>query len=151
MAKHITIVFLCAAVMLVTCEKAAADADDIQKAIESVLHEQVQGWNEGDIDKYMAGYAHFASLRFASGGNVFYGWQTTYDRYKEHYPDRASMGTLEFSDIDVTVICSDAALVFGKWKLKREKDEPSGLFTLLMRKTEDGWRIVHDHTSAAQD
>jgi ketosteroid isomerase-like protein len=61
------------------------------------------------------------------------------------------MGVLTFSDLDVTVLSEDAAIVFGKWKLKRRHDRPRGLFTLLFRKTEDGWRIVHDHTSSGDE
>ena len=47
------------------------------------------------------------------------------------------------------VLAPDAALAFGRWRLQREKDEPAGLFTLVLRKTSEGWRIIHDHTSAA--
>jgi ketosteroid isomerase-like protein len=71
------------------------------------------------------------------------------ERYKKTYPDKAAMGHLRFSDIDITVVSSDAALVFGRWHLDRAKDELNGLFTLFFRQTPEGWRIVHDHTSAA--
>ena len=97
----------------------------------------------------MAGYAKTPALRFASGGAITYGWQETLDRYEQHYPDRAAMGTLTFSDLDITVLAPDAALVFGRWRLKTEQGEPNGLFTLLFRKSDAGWRIVADHTSAA--
>lgn len=89
-------------------------------------------------------------MRFASGGEVTRGWQETLDRYKQRYPDRTSMGTLVFSDLDTTVLTPDAALVFGRWRLRRAKSQPHGLFTLLLRKTGAGWRIVADHTSAAE-
>ena len=97
----------------------------------------------------MEGYAKIPTLRFASGGTVTYGWQETRDRYKQRYADRAAMGTLTFSDLDTTILSPDAALVFGRWKLKTEKGEPHGLFTLLFHKTDAGWRIVADHTSEA--
>ena len=117
--------------------------------IKQVLDDQAAAWNRGDIDAFMEGYAKLPTLRFASGGNVTYGWQETLDHYKQHYPDRAAMGTLTFSDLDVNVLSTDAALVFGRWRLKTDKGEPNGLFTLLFRKTPAGWRIVADHTSAA--
>ena len=97
----------------------------------------------------MRGYAKTATTRFASGGDIRLGWQTVFDRYQTTYGNRAAMGTLTFSDIDITAVSADTALVFGHWRLEREKDKLSGLFTLLFRKTNDGWRIVHDHTSAA--
>ena len=114
-----------------------------------VLAQQAEAWNKGDIDAFMEGYAKIPNLRFASGGTVTYGWQETLNRYKKRYPDRAAMGTLMFSELDTTILSADAALVFGRWRLKTEKGEPNGLFTLLFRKTAAGWRIVADHTSAA--
>ena len=127
----------------------AQETTDAKPQIEQVLADQAAAWNRGDIDAFMAGYARIPNLRFASGGTVTYGWQETLDRYKQHYPDRAAMGALTFSDLDVTVLAPDAALVFGRWRLKTGKGEPNGLFTLLFRKTEAGWRVVADHTSAA--
>lgn len=121
------------------------------KAIKDVLAEQAGAWNDGEVESYMAGYYRSDSLRFASGGKVSYGWETTLNRYKKGYPDKATMGKLIFSEIDIKIISDDAALVFGKWELERESDHPWGLFTLLFRKSEAGWRIVHDHTSSAKN
>jgi beta-aspartyl-peptidase (threonine type) len=60
------------------------------------------------------------------------------------------MGLLTFSDLEITSLGPDAAVVLGRWKLKRAQDQPHGRFTLIFRKTADGWRIVHDHTSEAK-
>ena len=122
---------------------------EIQGEIEYVLADQAKAWNSGDIERFMEGYAKTPGLRFATGGTVTRGWQETLDRYKQRYPDRAAMGTLTFSDLDTTVLSSNAAVVFGRWRLKTAKGEPNGLFTLLFRRTDAGWRIVADHTSAA--
>ncbi len=152
MIKRAIPLFLALIISAAPCNQAAAKGpDDTRIAIRAVLDRQAQGWNEGDIEEYMAGYCHSDSLRFASGGSVFYGWQATFERYKRRYPDKAAIGLLEFSNLDITLISDDAALVFGQWKLKRENDEPWGLFTLLMKKTDLGWRVVYDHTSSADD
>ncbi|WP_222931465.1 YybH family protein, partial [Xanthovirga aplysinae] len=95
------------------------------------------------------GYWESDSLRFASGGNVSYGWKTTLEGYKTRYPNRDMMGNLTFTLYDVKVISEKDALVFGKWHLKRKADEPWGLFTLLFKKTSGGWKIIADHTSSA--
>ena len=71
------------------------------------------------------------------------------DRYRKAYDTREKMGTLTFSDLEITLLSKDAALVLGRWRLKRANDEPHGTFTLLFRKTKAGWRIVHDHSSSA--
>lgn len=117
--------------------------------IQSVLSAQQDAWNRSDIDAFMNGYARSASTVFISEDEVGRGWQTVGDRYRVKYSDRAKMGTLSFSEIEVTMLSSDAAVVLGRWKLKRAKDEPHGRFTLIFKRLPEGWRIVHDHTSAA--
>ena len=120
-------------------------------AIREVLRRQVAAWNAGDLGDFMAGYAQTDSLRFASGGTVRRGWQMTLERYQQTYPDRTAMGTLAFSDLDVRVLSDEAAYVFGRWRLTRAEDAPGGLFTLVFAQQPSGaWRIVHDHTSAAE-
>ena len=118
--------------------------------IRAVLDAQVRAWNAGDLHGFMEGYAHSERTRFQSGGDVSLGWQTVFDRYQKRYGDRASMGVLKFSEVEVSVFTPDTALAYGRWRLERAQDAPSGLFTLLFRHAPAGWRIVHDHTSAAE-
>jgi ketosteroid isomerase-like protein len=115
--------------------------------IRRVMEDQTAAWNRGDIEGFMRGYWNSPELKFVSGANVTKGWQPTLDRYKKNYDSRAKMGTLEFSDLEITILSKDAAVVLGTWKLTREADAPGGKFTLVFRKFKDGWRIVHDHTS----
>lgn len=115
----------------------------------SVMTAQQDAWNRGDIDAFMDGYIQGEDLRFASGGDITTGWNSTISRYKGRYSDRAAMGTLRFDIIDVTVIDEDDGLIFGKWALSRENDTPNGLFTLHLKKGDNGWKVVSDHTSSA--
>jgi len=121
-----------------------------EQQVRAVLDEQVRAWNAGDLRGFMEGYAQSDRTRFQSGDTVSLGWQTVFDRYQKRYGDRASMGILRFSEVDVSMLTPDVALAFGRWRLERAQDAPSGLFTLLFRRTSAGWRIVHDHTSAAE-
>ena len=128
---------------------AAPAAPSAAAQIELVLRTQADAWTRGDIDAFMQTYAQVDDLRFASGGNVTYGWKATLARYQQRYPDRAAMGTLAFSELTVTELSPDAALLFGHWQLTRAHDTPHGLFTLLVRRTPAGWKIFADHTSSA--
>jgi hypothetical protein len=131
------------------------------RAITAVLDAQAAAWNRGDIAGFMLGYAQMDGLRFASGDNITYGWRPTLEGYQRRYPDHATMGSLTFSDLVVTELAPDAAIVFGRWRLTREKDTPHGLFTLTLKKfpagspvlgggkSDAGWRIISDHTSSA--
>lgn len=114
-----------------------------------VLERQEAAWNEGDIYGFMQGYWQSEDLRFASGGTVTTGWEPTLRRYLVRYDSRTRMGELDFTGVDVDQISPDSAIAFGRWQLFRESDAPSGLFTLLFRRIEGEWVIVHDHTSSA--
>jgi ketosteroid isomerase-like protein len=117
--------------------------------IRSVLRMQQDAWNHGDIDRFMNGYARSKDTVFVSEDTVRRGWETVRTRYREKYSDRAKMGVLTFSDLEITVLSPDSAVALGRWKLKRAQDQPHGRFTLIFRRFPEGWRIVHDHTSAA--
>jgi len=117
------------------------------EAIRAVLDAQRDAWNKGDVDGYMAGYEVSESIVFISGDNVTHGWQTVRDRYKKNYDTREKMGQLTFSDLEFTVLGKGHVSVVGRWLLKRTSDEPHGRFTLIFKKTNKGWRIIHDHTS----
>jgi ketosteroid isomerase-like protein len=118
-------------------------------AIRAVLDAQRDAWNRGDIEGYMDGYDRSPKTEFVGGDSISHGWQTVLDRYKSKYDSREKMGTLSFSEIEITLLSKDAALVLGRWRLKRASDEPHGTFTLLFRRKRVGWRIVHDHSSSA--
>ena len=120
---------------------------DATAAIRAVLDAQAAAWNRGDIDGYMDGYDRSSETVFISGDAITRGWQTVLDRYKKHYDTREKMGTLSFSDIEVTQIDKGSAIVLGRWRLTRAGDTPHGVFTLIFRKKKAGWRIVVDHTS----
>jgi ketosteroid isomerase-like protein len=136
------------AAVLDAAEEKSGSAPVISE-IRAILRAQQEAWNRGDIDGFMNGYARAETTVFVSGDEVMRGWQTVRDRYLKKYSDRAKMGTLAFSDLEIEPLGPDSALALGRWELKRASDNPHGHFTLIFRKTPDGWRIVHDHTSAA--
>ena len=120
--------------------------DDAAKEIRKVMDDQAAAWNRGDLEAFMKGYWNSEKLVFV-GSEVTRGWQPTLDRYKRTYGTREKMGTLTFSDLEITVLSKDAAVVLGSWSLARATDDPHGKFTLVFRKFKEGWRIVMDHTS----
>lgn len=138
--------FLLFAFALTSFAQTATQKEKSANDIKAVMNEQAAAWNRGDLEAFMAGYWKSEKLVFVST-RVTRGWQPTLDNYKKSYPDKAAMGTLSFTDLEVTVLSKDAAVVLGSWALKREKDEPKGKFTLIFRKFKEGWRIVHDHTT----
>lgn len=121
----------------------------IVREVRAVLDAQVAAWNRGDIDGFMDGYWQSPETVFVSGDSLTRGWQTVRDRYKKAYDTRAKMGTLSFLEIDIKPLGPQRAIAVGRWQLAGVADTPHGRFTLILRLTPEGWRIMHDHTSSA--
>ena len=121
-----------------------------EEPIRSVLQTQASQWNQGNIPAFMETYVKGDALRFSSGGTVQQGRDSTLQRYLTRYPSKEAMGRLEFEELKVKILSEKWAEVHGRYPLYREGDygNATGLFTLLMENTSDGWKILHDHTSA---
>ena len=107
---------------------------------------QREAWNEGNIEGFMAHYWKSKKMTYQTGDTRLQGWDALLARYKKVYP-KGNMGTLEFTDLIIHVLSDDSAYVLGKWKLKTETWTKQGLFTTILKKMEDGWKIIHDHSS----
>jgi uncharacterized protein (TIGR02246 family) len=139
-------------VCLIVC---GADAGGAEKspteeaAVHQVLDDQVAAWNRGDLPGFMAGYWKSKDLTFFSGKERQQGWDATLARYEKRYrAEGKEMGRLTFSELEVQLLSPEFAIVKGRWLVEMKNEKPEGLFTLVMRKTDHGWRIVHDHTSS---
>jgi len=117
--------------------------------IKHLLTAQVEAWNKGDLEGFMAGYWHSPDLTFFSGTTVTKGWEPTLERYRQRYKGEGKeMGKLEFLELNVDPLDNKTAVVTGKWLLTMsDGKKPGGLFTLILKRMPEGWRIVHDHTS----
>jgi uncharacterized protein (TIGR02246 family) len=116
--------------------------------IRATLEAQAAAWNDGDLDAFMNSYWKSPDLRFVSGSTVSKGWAATLKRYRERYGQGGSLGYLSFDDLDVQMIEDDVAIVVGRFLLERADGNSGGAFTLVMRRIDGAWRIVHDHTVA---
>ncbi|MGH7570305.1 MAG: YybH family protein [Gemmatimonadota bacterium] len=124
---------------------------EAREEIVDVLREQVEAWNQGDLDGFMDGYWQSPDLIFTSGARVQRGWQTTLDRYRTAYGDRPeTMGRLTFSDLEVHPLDRWSAWVLGRWSLETGQGQRGGVFTLVFQEIDGRWVIVHDHTSESR-
>jgi ketosteroid isomerase-like protein len=119
-------------------------------AVRAVLDAQAAAWNRGDVAGYMDGYAKEETTTFISGDNLTHGWQTVFEHYKSRYDTREKMGTLAFTELELKPLSEFYFMATGRWQLTlSDGGTPHGRFTLIFRRTNAGWRIVHDHTSSA--
>jgi beta-aspartyl-peptidase (threonine type) len=128
----------------------AAVKEDGKAAIRAVLDRQVAAWNRGGLEAFLSGYWNSPDLTFFSGATVVRGWQPTLERYRRRYQsDEHQMGKLAFSDLQIEMLGPAGAFVRGRWRLQMpDGKQPNGLFTLIFRRFANGWKIIHDHTSA---
>jgi len=125
---------------------------EAEEGIKHTLVSQVEAWNHGHLEGFMQGYWHSPELTFFSGGTVTKGWEPTLQRYRQRYQSQGKeMGQLDFQDLNIDLLGRKAAVVTGKWKLTLSNGTtPHGLFSLIVKRMPTGWKIVHDHTSAAE-
>lgn len=118
--------------------------------VAKVLAMQQAAWNRGDLDGFMASYWKSDHLAFCSGDQMTFGWKATYDRFAKKYKaDGKEMGNLSFEDVEVLDANDKSASARGKFLLEfKDGKTASGRFTLVLRRIDGEWKIVHDHTSA---
>jgi ketosteroid isomerase-like protein len=121
-----------------------------EKEVLTVLERSVSDWNRGDVKAFMSAYANSPETTFAGKAGVTRGHRQVLENYMKRYPSKDAMGTVAFSQMEVHMMAPGAAWVLGHWNLKRTTQaggNVDGIFTLILRKTPNGWKIIHDHTS----
>jgi uncharacterized protein (TIGR02246 family) len=138
--------------LLVGSVRAANHPTDGEAEIRTVLQQQADAWNRHDLEAFMQGYWHSPQLTFFSGAEVQHGWDAARERYRKAYQaEGRAMGKLDFSDLRIEMLGPAAAFVRGAFHLTMpDGKEPHEIFTLVFRRLPEGWRIIHDHTCAAQ-
>ena len=116
-------------------------------AIQTILDNQTKAWNKADLNAFMVGYLKSDSLVFIGKSGPTYGYDNTLANYKKSYPDTSHMGKLHFDIVSVKPLNADHYFVIGKWHLSRTVGDLNGVFTLVFRKTKEGWKIIADHSS----
>ena len=139
------------ALIVAACSPAPTRAGDPVAEVKAIWEMQAAAWNRGDLEAFMAGYWNSPDLVFFSNGAETRGWQQTLDRYRAGYQGEGKrMGTLDFPQIDFKALGAEAVLVRGRWRLRMpDGKESTGMTSVTFQKLPEGWRIVHDHSSAA--
>ena len=135
---------------MTSINNAFSQEEDVKAIITKAMQDQEAAWNKGDLEAFMIPYWKSDSLKFVGKSGITCGWQNTLDNYKKNYPDKATMGILDFTILSIDQASPSTAIVVGKWHLKRDKSDKGdvgGYFTLVWRRTETKWVIFMDHTS----
>jgi uncharacterized protein (TIGR02246 family) len=123
-----------------------AQNDDIR----ALMHSSEEAWNRGDLATFASYYDDSPDTTFVGREVVRGGVAAILARYRKAYPTREAMGTLSFTNIEIRRLAPDVALVTGEFHLERTAaggGSAAGHYTLVLRRTGNGWKIIHDHTS----
>lgn len=114
-----------------------------------VLLAQEEAWNRGNLEAFAQSYKDSPDTLFITNA-VNRGFAGLLDAYRRNYPNRATMGTLTYSGLEVHPLDERFAVVIGRYNLERGKKDggnAEGIFSLVLEKTDKGWKIIVDHTT----
>ena len=128
--------------------------EDPTAEITEMLLSSAASWNGGDLDGFLDDYWNSDELTFSGPEGVTRGWAHVRDRYLESYwAPGAERDSLRFEGIEVIPLGEENALALGRYVLFRPQEQAevtsSGYFSLVLQRMDGGWKILHDHTSAA--
>jgi len=138
------------AALIIGCESEDSPGSGYETAVReeigSAMKEQVDSWNSGELAGFMKYYWRSGEMTFHGGKRRLQGWETLNSMYIETYSGE-QRGILEFSSLEINVVTPESAYVLGDWKVELPDTVKQGKFTLIWKKMDEGWRIVHDHSS----
>ena len=140
------VALLLISLIFISCGAGRDPEEDAADEIRAAMDIQVSSWNSGDMDGYMKYYLKSPELTFHSGSRLLLGWETLDAMYRRKYSGPAR-GVLRFDETAVSILSRDSAYVTGRWQVQLPDTVREGRFTLVFRRFEEGWRIVHDHSS----
>ncbi len=114
-----------------------------------VLLAQERAWNDASMEGFLASYKNSPETVMVNQ-NVLHGWTQIDAHYRASYPNKETMGTLSFSELEPHLLDASHGFMTGVYRLERGKKfggNAEGIFSLVMEKTSDGWKIILDHTT----
>lgn len=138
-------------VLVSACAEGGQHADptpDPTSAIDSMLDASAAAWNRGDLDGFMQSYLRDSSTTFLSAAGMGRGYEWIRNRYAPRFEPGAARDSLRFTDLEVRPLGPDYALATARYVLYRgDSTTATGPFTVVLRRTAEGWKMIHDHTS----
>ena len=131
----------------------AATAAAEEKAVRTVFEDLLNGIRNSNVDAVTGVYWNSPqTLYFNSNGSITLGWDQDRKNRESLYP-RTSKVKLDVSQVRVVMLGIEGALVTCLWKQTQEFDanteSAAGRMTLVFRKIDKDWKVIHLHTSPA--
>ena len=108
-----------------------------------VLQESAAAWSAGDLERFVSVYAKDCLFMTSSG--LTRGRDAVLARYRERYPNRKAMGTLQLEVLETRPAPPDGLSVGARWILAYpDRPAASGHTLVIFRRIEGRWQIVQD-------
>lgn len=147
MKRIVTILLLSVALISVASgQKASPKKGSAEEQIHAVLAITAEGWNTGDLSKYLYAYVPEATEMLSTGpaGGV----EAIEKTMKEGFwKTGRPIQQLRYENVVVRMLGKENALVTGQFILSgAERPDRKGWFTTVWTKSKAGWRMIHDHS-----
>jgi len=126
----------------------ATETKKTEDAIREVFEAGCAAWNRGDLDGYLASYWDSSQTLWVSSGSLTRGKNAIVAAYKARFALRQQMGKLTLDELEIDVLNPMGAIAFGRWRLVDDSQASRGFFTVQLRKIDDTWLFISDHSSA---
>jgi ketosteroid isomerase-like protein len=130
-------------------ETATVDPAALHAAADTLLGESAAAWNAGDLDGFLYWYRRGPTTTYIGSSGLLHGWDAIRARYAPTFEPDAARDSLRFEDLETRPLGPGLGLATARYVLfLGDSITSEGVFTLVLEETAEGWRIVHDHSSA---
>ena len=130
----------------------AGDPAERRADIAAILANAAANWNRGDLDAFVADYLPGAETTYIGSRGVLRGPEAIRAAYAPRFAPGGVRDSLSFELLDVDPLAPEVLNVIATYILARHvngRDSVTarGPTSLVMRRVDGRWRIVHDHSS----
>jgi ketosteroid isomerase-like protein len=130
---------------------AATAASPAERAVRATFETLLNGIRKSDVEMVMSVYWNSPQLIiFNNNGTVTRSWEQVRSNRASSYPDAKNV-QLEVRDVRVSMLGAGGAVVTCLWTQTQEfrgtPESAAGRLTVVFRLINNGWKIVHTHTS----
>lgn len=150
------VLVLAPATALAACSRPAVQSSPVTAAamvtarteIAAVLAHGARSWNAGDLDDFMSDYDPDTGTTYIARRGVLHGVPAIRQVYASRFAPGAQRDSLHFEGLEVDVLGPDLVNTIAWYVLMRgDSVTARGPTSLVMRRRDGRWRIVHDHSS----
>lgn len=130
------------------CTLETRPEENLRDSIAEMLDDSAEAWNRGDLEGFLESFAAAPSTTFMTENGPVTGIESIRSGYEGFFDGSVPRDSLAFEDLTVRTFPPLIAVATLRYVLG-DRNEPAatGWVTLVIRRTGDGWRIVHDHSS----